>query len=92
VLFGSANHDDTKFPSPTEPDPGRDNLRRSLTFGWGIHRCLGEHLAKMEVEVAIQTLLGRYPQITLAAGRETPPWTVFFLLGSHELWADLGTP
>jgi cytochrome P450 len=91
VLFGSANRDETRFPAPTESDPGRDNLRRSMTFGWGVHRCLGEHLAKMEVEVAIQTLLRRYPQITLATGREVRPWNVFFLLGNHELWVDLGT-
>lgn len=63
--FPSANWDETEFP-----DPGRVVLDRTpnrhLAFGAGVHRCLGAHLARMEMRVALQEFLTRIPDFRLA--------------------------
>jgi cytochrome P450 len=60
-LYGSANHDERRFPDPERLDLGRaDN--RHLAFGEGVHRCLGSSLARLEGRVAIERLLARMPE------------------------------
>lgn len=65
VLIGAANRDPEIFP---EPDrlllDRRDN--RHLSFGFGVHFCLGAPLARLEGEVAIATLSKRFPNLALA--------------------------
>ncbi|CAF1175771.1 unnamed protein product [Adineta ricciae] len=65
ALNASANEDEDVFPNPTtfnihrQPNP-------HLAFGEGIHRCVAEHLARAEIEIAINTLLQRLPNLQLA--------------------------
>lgn len=67
----SANRDETVFPGAGELDFERgDNPH--LTFSYGIHHCLGAPLARMELQVAIGTLLARYGDLRLAAEEEIP--------------------
>jgi cytochrome P450 len=64
-LLGSANHDPAVYPDhPEQLDITRPNVR-PLSFGGGIHFCLGAQLARIEAEVAINTLLRRIPDLRL---------------------------
>lgn len=73
LLYGiaAANRDPTVFPDPHRFDPTR-KANRHLTFGHGLHFCLGSHLARRELEVALSALLRRLPGLTLAEP-EPPP-------------------
>jgi cytochrome P450 len=60
LLYGSANHDETVFPDPDRLDFDRD-VKSHWTFGRGIHFCLGNAAARLEVRVALQMLLEQIP-------------------------------
>jgi cytochrome P450 len=64
VMLGAANYDPAKFPSPRKLDLSRPAARH-MTFGHGPHLCLGAHLARLELTVALQTLLRRAPDLEL---------------------------
>lgn len=60
LLWGSANRDAEEFPAGDEFDPSRAN-NRHLAFGCGPHRCLGSHLARTEITIALDRVLARLP-------------------------------
>jgi cytochrome P450 len=60
LLYGSANHDETVFPNPDALDLKRD-ARSHWAFGHGIHHCLGNAVARLEVRVALEVLLEAIP-------------------------------
>lgn len=65
VVYGAANRDPRRFARPEELDPSRaDNAH--LGFGHGIHHCLGAALARAETQIALTTLLRRFPGLALA--------------------------
>ena len=74
LLLGSANIDVTEFPEPTTVDFERP-ANRHLAFGGGIHRCLGSHLARMELRVALEEMHRRIPDYSIKPG-ETPKYTM----------------
>jgi cytochrome P450 len=62
LLYGSANHDELRYPNPDVLDIERPS-RRHLSFGEGIHHCLGAPLARLEARVALEValpVLGEY--------------------------------
>jgi cytochrome P450 PksS len=65
----SANRDDTVFDNPDQLDLGRQP-NRHISFAFGKHFCLGNQLARMEGQVALGTLVRRYPDMSLAVPRE----------------------
>ena len=65
LLLGSANRDHRKYENPEQFDIFRAS-RQSVGFGFGVHVCLGMHLARMETRVAINTLFDRLPDMRLA--------------------------
>ncbi|MGY0572293.1 cytochrome P450 [Bradyrhizobium sp. RDM12] len=78
-LLGSANHDPEVYPDrPDRLDITRPNVR-PLSFGGGIHFCLGAQLARIEAEIAIATLLRRLPDLRID-DVENPAWRPTFVL------------
>lgn len=65
ALLGAANTDPEVFTGPDEIDLDRAN-RHHLAFGYGIHQCIGQNLARLELEVALGTIIRRLPGLRLA--------------------------
>jgi cytochrome P450 len=68
LLPGSANHDDRRFPDGDAFDIHRSE-GKSLTFGYGIHLCLGSALARLEGRIALEEVLDRFPTWEVDVGR-----------------------
>ena len=85
VSLAGANHDPEIFGQPEELDITREE-NRHLAFGMGIHYCLGAPLARLEGQIAINTLLKRLPNLRLAVGAEELVWRPgLLLLGVSKL-------
>ncbi|MEE1756167.1 cytochrome P450 [Streptomyces sp. SP18CS02] len=75
VIFSTSviNRDGDVYPDPDTLDWSRP-VRHHLAFGYGIHQCLGQNLARAEMEIALGTLFGRLPDLRLAAPAEDIPF------------------
>jgi cytochrome P450 len=83
-LLGSANRDPEAYSDPDRLDITRRDLR-PLSFGGGIHYCVGAQLARIEAEIAIATLLRRLPDLQLG-NIDHPDWRrTFVLRGLNKL-------
>ena len=60
LMNGAANRDERKFDDPDQFDIHR-RQQQHLAFGYGIHFCLGSHLARLEGRIALEEVLGRFP-------------------------------
>ena len=86
-LLGSANRDPAVYANPDELDIRRTDIR-PLSFGGGIHYCVGAQLARLEGEIAINTLLRRLPNLSIN-NIEHPDWRQTFVLrGLNKLPAS----
>lgn len=68
MITGSTNRDESHFPEGEKLNILRDNARTHLSFGYGIHYCLGFQLAKMEAAILLRQLSERFPTLRLAPG------------------------
>ncbi|MGA6169167.1 cytochrome P450 family protein [Streptomyces sp. NPDC012600] len=73
IAPGAANRDPAPFPHPDRLDLDRDATAH-LSFGHGIHRCPGAPLARAEAEIALRTLLTRFPHTRLAVPEDSLTW------------------
>ncbi|MER7230253.1 cytochrome P450 [Streptomyces olivaceus] len=69
ALLAGANHDPEQFDDPEKVDFHRTD-NHHVAFGYGVHQCVGQHLARLELEVALETLLRRVPTLRLAGDRD----------------------
>ncbi|MEV1052090.1 cytochrome P450 [Streptomyces sp. NPDC049887] len=73
LAFAAANRDESRFTEPDVFDIARPR-RDHLAFGGGIHNCIGKHLARMEAEVAFETLIERCPGLAVLTPDEEFDW------------------
>jgi cytochrome P450 len=73
TVGNAANHDPDVFPDPDRVDTTR-GARNHLAFGYGAHQCLGQNLARIELQVVFDTLFARVPSLRLAVGQDELPY------------------
>jgi len=89
VMWGSANRDPELFENPNSLDITRDLSdlkRKSLSFGGGIHRCMGAPLSRMEIRVVVEEWLKRIPNFTEYQPRVPYPYAT--LIGDDHLYLE----
>jgi cytochrome P450 len=90
TCLGSANHDEARWgPTADELDITRADAGQHMSFGNGIHHCLGSSLARTEAQVAIGALVRRFPDLALAGEPERNGRVV--LRGLESLPVTLGS-
>jgi cytochrome P450 len=90
VSLLAANHDPAQFPDPDRLDPARPDqgrgVRRHVAFGYGPHQCLGQSLARAELDIVYRTLFTRLPGLRLAVPLDQlPVKDDGFVYGLYEL-------
>jgi cytochrome P450 len=90
LAVAAANRDEAVFTDPERFDPGRiaRGERRHLAFGYGVHRCLGAPLARLQATVVLRALAERHPTLALAAPVRARPR--LFFRGPEAVLVDLG--
>ncbi|MEU5060104.1 MULTISPECIES: cytochrome P450 [unclassified Streptomyces] len=82
----SANRDPESFPDADAFDVRRRNAQHHIAFGYGVHQCLGQSLARAELEISLNTLLARFPELRLAVDfSEVPFRSDMLVYGCHAL-------
>lgn len=89
LSFAAANRDPEMFEDPDAFKMDRKNGRRHLTFGNGIHGCLGAPLARIEMKILLEELTAAFPDMRLVAGKEPSYARVFAFRAPESLWVDL---
>jgi cytochrome P450 len=88
LSLGAANHESAEFADPAAFDIHRDNARRHIAFGQGIHFCLGARLARLEGQIAIEALSQRIPGLRLVADQNLRFSPNITFRGPVELYVD----
>jgi cytochrome P450 len=84
ICLGSANRDPSRWARPDEYDITRP-LKPHEAFGSGPHVCLGQHVARAEMNIAINALLDRLPDLQLDPGAEPPRFIGFYERGATAI-------
>ena len=63
LWYGAANRDPDVFPDPDRFDILRKNADKHIAFGHGVHKCLGQRIAKMQLSMAFERIFERFPHI-----------------------------
>jgi cytochrome P450 len=91
VVLSSANHDEALFPDPETFDLQREQLNRHVGFGYGVHRCVGAPLARLETRIALEQLSQRLPSLRLVPDQELGYTPSLILHGLKQLWVEWET-
>jgi cytochrome P450 len=89
ICLGAANRDPDRWERPDEFDPFRPT-KPTLAFGGGPHACLGQHVARAEMTVAINALLDRLPNLRLDPDAEPPSLIGFYERGATAIPVRFG--
>ena len=74
IAITSANRDETVYPDPDRLDVARQPGSSHLSFGHGMHHCIGNQLSRLELEIAIEGLARRFPDLRLAVPEPELEW------------------
>ncbi|SDD35750.1 Cytochrome P450 [Bradyrhizobium brasilense] len=74
VSFTAANRDPQVFVEPDRVDLNRQEASKHLTFSYGIHQCLGQHFARLELQIMLTELADRFPNLDFAVPIEDMHW------------------
>ena len=74
VVVTSANRDAARYANAEQLDIRRDNAKQHMGFGMGVHYCVGAPLARLEGQIALNTLIQRLPDLRLAVPAEELTW------------------
>ena len=86
LSLGSANHDESLYDDSRTFDIRRKNARTHISFGRGIHFCLGNRLALLEAQITMETLLQRAPSLRLVKDQALDYEPNFTFRGPKQLW------
>jgi cytochrome P450 len=93
VLYGAANRDPERWDDPETFDVTRPDAKKSVSFGTGIHVCLGAHLARLEGCIAFEVLLRRLPNLRFAPERNDFRHAPSVIVrGFNSLWIEWDKP
>jgi cytochrome P450 len=73
MWYGAANRDPSVFPDPDTFNLMRDNIEKHVAFGLGVHRCLGNRIAQMQLSMAYERILERFPNIVWTGKQKIEP-------------------
>jgi cytochrome P450 len=79
-----ANRDEAVFPNGWEIDFHRVDPAPHLALGWGVHHCIGAHLAHLEIELMLEKLLDRVPGLDLAVPADDVVWSSRTMMRSPD--------
>lgn len=86
AILGAANRDPSVFTDPDKIDFAR-NHGNHITFGFGVHFCLGAHLARLEFKTALSALMEALPDMELVGSAQDIAWRANFILpGPESVW------
>lgn len=85
LCWASGNRDAEKFQNADQFDLGRKNVGAHLTFGQGIHRCVGAMLARMEMKCAAREIVNRLDDYRMTSADEPEIWGTFVFRGPRSL-------
>lgn len=88
MSIGAANHEAAEFPQPSDFDIYRKNARKHLSFGQGIHFCLGARLARLEGQIALEALAERIPSLRLVPDQQLHWSPNITFRGPEALYVD----
>ncbi|MET9229725.1 cytochrome P450 [Lentzea sp. NPDC003310] len=83
VELGSANRDPARYADPDVLDLAR-GAAGHLAFGHGIHQCIGQHLARIELKIAFPGLFARFPKLRLAVAEDELPRRQSLVIGGLD--------
>lgn len=86
LLFASGNHDPERFDDPARFDIHRANAQKHISFGKGVHFCLGSSMARMEARVVLSVLAEKVPTMRLVPDQTFRVHPNIQFRGPEELW------
>lgn len=85
MWYGAANRDPEVFPDPDTFNMHRDNVEKHLTFGHGVHKCLGQRIARMQLRLAFERIFDRFPDIHWTGKQKIAPNSLVHAISSLQV-------